>query len=131
MGISADYGPSRSGGVSGDRGYVQQHILAVRAGCKERWRTMMVEKVDHGITLWSKLGAMFILGWLASSAYHATNTADKAVVQLKTVETKTIPTLKSVLGCQERRADVLAGNIDSNLPTCPSAKNALKVPDTK
>ena len=57
-----------------------------------------VELVDHGITKWSKIGALVLLGWFASSAYHGTLVGEKAK--------QAIPVLKAEAGCEHWRADV-------------------------
>ncbi len=59
---------------------------------------MMVQEVDHGITKWSKIGLLFLAGWFASSGYHATLTASKAV--------KAVPVLQAQAGCEHYRAKV-------------------------
>lgn len=58
---------------------------------------MIVEKVDNGVTLWSKRLALVLLGWFASSAYHGTLTAEKAV--------KAVPVLQAEAGCEHWRAN--------------------------
>lgn len=67
-------------------------------------------------------GAMFFSGWIASAGYfQVANHWDQAN-KLHVEETKTIPALKSLAGCQERRADVLAGSVidERGIPNCPS-----------
>lgn len=64
---------------------------------------MIIERVDNGITRWSKIGALFLLGWFASSAYHGTLTASKAV--------KALPVVQAEAGCEHyiaRKATALA-----------------------
>lgn len=61
---------------------------------------MLAEKVDSGITVWSKRLALVLLGWFASSAYHGTLTAAK-------VE-KALPAVQAEAGCEHWRADTTA-----------------------
>lgn len=67
---------------------------------------MIVEKIDHGVTRWSKVGALILVGWFASSAYHGTLDLTQKARKLQTVETVTLPKLASVAGCQTKRANI-------------------------
>lgn len=53
---------------------------------------MMVERINSGITTWSKRAALVLLGWFASSAFHGTLTAEQAV--------KAVPVLQAEAGCE-------------------------------
>lgn len=64
---------------------------------------MIVERIDSEITRWSKVGALLLLGWFASSAYHGTLSASKAI--------KAVPVLQAQAGCEHwvaRKATELA-----------------------
>lgn len=58
---------------------------------------MSAERVNHGATRWSKVGGLILLGWFASSAYHSTLTASKAI--------KAVPALQAEAGCEHYRAE--------------------------
>lgn len=57
-----------------------------------------VDLVDHGITKWSKVVGLVLLGWFASSAYHGTLVGEKAK--------RAVPVLQAEAGCEHWRADV-------------------------
>lgn len=83
--------------------------------------------MKHGLEFsWSGLiaytGTVFFVGWIASAGFFQVAGHWQTAKTLQTVETKTIPALKSAGGCQERRAQVLSGQIDADLPNCPSIK---------
>lgn len=59
---------------------------------------MIAEKIDTGLTRWSKIGALVLLGWFSSSAYHGTLTASRAV--------KALPAIQAEAGCEHWRATV-------------------------
>lgn len=68
---------------------------------------MMVERIDKSISIWSKVGMAFIIGWMASSISHQTAVTDKAATTLQSVQTQIIPALKAKAGCESWRGDVL------------------------
>lgn len=83
---------------------------------------MMAEHVDHKITLFSKVGAVFLAGWFASSAYHGTMALNQKARTLQHVEAVEIPKLKKAVHCEDARANksaavagqaILGANIDS------------------
>ena len=59
---------------------------------------MAAEKLDTGVTLGTKLAAMFIAGWLASSWWYGTGSFHKME--------KAIPALQAEAGCEHWRAKV-------------------------
>lgn len=79
----------------------------------------------------SALGVAFFAGALATMAYYQVPHLWTEQKVLQTVQTKTIPALKSLAGCQEKRATVLSGQSDDILPNCPSIRSAPKVPAAK
>lgn len=92
--------------------------------------------MKHGLEFtWGGLvaytGAIFFVGWISSAGYFQVAGHWQTANQLKHVETQTIPALKSLGGCQQRRADVLAGNVAAPLPNCPSIRSAPRVPSAK
>lgn len=66
---------------------------------------MMMETVDKGITLWSKVGLAFLVGWMGSSISHQTAVTDKATSALHIVQTQVVPKLKAEAGCEHWRAE--------------------------
>lgn len=81
----------------------------------------MAERIDHAITVWSKRVGLVLLGWFASSAYHGTLEAGRAV--------RAVPVLQAQVNCEDRRADkaaqvakqAIAGAYNADLPL-PSPK---------
>lgn len=58
---------------------------------------MIVEKVNSGITLKSKLAGAFIAGYMVSSIWHHTGVTDRAA--------EVLPTVAAQAGCEEWRAN--------------------------
>ena len=103
----------------------------------------MSAKIDRGVTVGSKYGAMLLVGWFGASAYHTTLAHQKKAEALTTLQTQVIPKqarviqkLASVAGCQTKRAQVAtreavkanAAGIDVDIaaiPNCPPPKAAL------
>lgn len=71
-------------------------------------------------------GAVFFIGWIASAGYFQVAAHWKTAAQLQHIETKTIPAIKSIAGCQEKRAQILSGQVMElrGIPNCPSIKTA-------
>lgn len=82
---------------------------------------MMSEKIDTGVTLWSKRIALVLFGWFASSAYHGTLTASKAV--------KDVPVLQAQVGCEHYLART-ATDVANQAITAANSEGALS-PTTK
>jgi len=74
----------------------------------------------------SAMGVAFVAGAIATIVYYQVPHLWTQQKALQTVETKTIPALKSLAGCQEKRAAVLAGQVDADLPNCPSIHSVQK-----
>lgn len=83
---------------------------------------MIAEHMDARITLWSKRGALVLLGWFASSAYHGTMELNQKARTLQHREQVDIPKLKAARDCEDRRANksaavagqaILGASIDS------------------
>lgn len=66
---------------------------------------MSAERINNGITLWSKRGALVLLGWVGGSAYHSTATLTQKAEKLATVQAVEIPRLKAAVRCEDKRAD--------------------------
>ena len=60
----------------------------------------LAKRLDHGVTRWSKIGALLLLGWLGSSWWYGTGSFHQ-------VE-KAIPALQAEAGCEHWRADTAA-----------------------
>lgn len=94
------------------------------------------QAMKHGLEFtWGGLvaytGAIFFVGWISSAGYFQVAGHWQTANQLKHVETQTIPAIKSIAGCQEKRASVLSGQSDDSLPNCPSIRSAPRVPSAK
>lgn len=74
---------------------------------------MILEKLDNGITRWSKIGGIFLAGWFASAAYHGTLTAKKAE--------EALPAIVAEANCEHRRADKATVLAKQNEIVAPSA----------
>lgn len=61
---------------------------------------MIAERLDAGFTRWSKVAAIFLAGWFASSGVHGTLSAAKAI--------KAVPVLQAEAGCEHWRANKTA-----------------------
>ena len=90
---------------------------------------MMSEKLDTGVTRWSKIIGLILVGWFASSAYHGTLEGAKAV--------KAVPVLQAEAGCEHllaRKATAVAkqaivsANSDSVPTPAPNAVPTDKCP---
>lgn len=87
---------------------------------------MIEAKVDQV----SKLGMVFVAGWISCSAYYAIPHLWQKQAQLVQVQTKEVPKLKAIAGCQETRAKIATteavksehgADIDLRaIPNCPS-----------
>lgn len=73
-------------------------------------------------------GAILFLGWIASAGYFQVAKHWDQTAALKIDQTKVIPALKSIAGCQEYRDKILSGQIAARLPNCPSVRSALIPP---
>lgn len=92
---------------------------------------MIAERIDNGITLWSKRLALVLLGWFASSAYHGTLTLTQKAAEL--------PVVKAEAGCEHWRANksaiiakqaiVGANSVDAQIPS-PNAIPQDRCPHT-
>lgn len=69
---------------------------------------MMAAKLDNEAGKWSGRFALVIMGWLACSAFYGTLHLTKDAAKLQTVQTVDIPKLKSVIHCEDIRADKTA-----------------------
>lgn len=75
----------------------------------------------------SALGMAFFFGVISTIFYYNIPHLWQDQKELVTVQTKTLPALASVAGCQEKRAHLLAGEqtwVDLN---CPSVRS-VRVP---
>ena len=86
---------------------------------------MIVEKIDRGVTLGSKLAAAFIAGWMGSSVWHQTAVTDKAAVVLPKVEAQA-GCERSLAGFNAKLAQqpILLGQGQIPVDHCPSVPPA-------
>lgn len=82
-----------------------------------------------GLVAWT--GTAFFVGWISSAGFFQVAGHWQTASQLQHIETKTIPAIKSIAGCQEKRASVLSGQSADDLPNCPSIRSAPRVPSAK
>lgn len=82
---------------------------------------MIVDKIDTGVTRWSKIGAIFLAGWFLSSAYHGTRTAEKAV--------KAVPALEAQAGCEHWRSH--KAEVVAKQAITAANSDTIPVPDAK
>lgn len=66
---------------------------------------MISQKIDTAVTLWSKRGALILLGWMGGASYHSTATLTQKAARLETVQRVDIPKLKAAVKCEDTRAD--------------------------
>lgn len=66
---------------------------------------MISERINTGVTLWSKRLGLIFLGWMGGSSYHSTATLTQKATTLQHVQAVDIPKLKAAVKCEDRRAD--------------------------
>lgn len=101
---------------------------------------MTPERIDNGITVWSKRIGLILIGWFAADAYHGTLGLYQKAAQLKVEQTQVIPKLASVAGCQAKRAQIATNEaVKANaegadvdiaaIPNCPAPKIVIPKPN--
>lgn len=78
----------------------------------------------------SMLGMVFVAGWISCSAYYAIPHLWQKQAQLIQVQTKEVPKLKAIAGCQSLRAKIATteavksengADVDlREIPNCPA-----------
>lgn len=69
---------------------------------------MMATKMDNAAGKWAGRAMLVIVGWIGCSTYYGTLHLKRAEAKLQTVQAVDIPKLKSVIHCEDARADKTA-----------------------
>lgn len=84
------------------------------------------DKINHGITYWSKFGAVFLAGWFSSSATYGTLGLHQKEAALQHVQAVDLPQLKGALNCEAVRGD--RASVVASTAIVANAVEGVRVP---